>query len=203
MFLIVAVILAACGNGSGTVQTTPTAATSLSTFAPGPTTGSATPQTVLSSNTKSTCMSDPNTFMNADEYRASVRCAVPLFQWPPGRTPDPTKMTANIDPTGRYQGGYEYSGVIVTNMCIWYMTFLDAHKNGNAQLEQQTLDYMLNVIPNYDSVIPNFPPGFTDPASSERERQEAQQAQLGDPSSVQSYVDGTCIPVTPALWGGS
>lgn len=141
--------------------------------------------------------------MNVEEYRASVRCVVPLFQWPPGRTPDPDKITANADPTGSYQGGYEYSGVMIFNMCIWYMTWLDAHTSGDTKLQQQTLDYMLNVIPNYGSVIPGLPPDLQTSRSSQGAVQTAQQAQLGDPTRVQTYVTGNCVPVSPSWWGGS
>lgn len=136
-------------------------------------------------------------FANPEQYARNLRCAVNLFGWPPGKYPDLDVIIqrwfdqATKEGGAAFEVGLEFTQMTIFNRCAWYLTWLEARQNGDAATEAAALDVMLNIIPNYLTVIPGIPQIY-DPGMANLVREEVTRASLGDPSLVQRFVDSPC-----------
>jgi hypothetical protein len=130
-------------------------------------------------------------FMTFDQYFVNIKCIEPYFPWPMDRRIDWEKYQAMFAGSeGGFGPGFEYSGIVSFHVCAWFETWLDAYSTGNIERASAAMDVMLNFIPNYESNVPGFPDDVFDGESPYLDR--AQSAALGDPTRIQSYVNGNC-----------
>jgi hypothetical protein len=217
LITIVTILLAACGGSEDSISTStphvvqseisdaegrPTIDAGVLTEIAGrtPTVG---PTQTIAVNAKeplaiSTTVSQPCTeqgdadtgLMNFEQYFENVECIEPYFPWPMDRRIDWAKYQAMFaGQEGGFGPGFEYVGMTSFHVCAWFETWLDAYAAGNDGRASAALDIMLNFIPNYETVVPGFPDdvfmGNDKPYLS-----FGQAAALGDPTPIQSYVDG-------------
>jgi hypothetical protein len=134
-------------------------------------------------------------FATAEQHWRNFRCSVTLFGWPPGKAPDLDRMEPVFFAWVAEQGGamfevgYEYTSLTIMNQCAWFMTWLEARKSGDSATEAAALDVMLNIIPNYLTIVPGIPPIHGEDVTNV-DREIVTHAAMGDPSLVQAFVDG-------------
>jgi hypothetical protein len=134
-------------------------------------------------------------FANAEQHWRNFRCAAALFGWPPGKAPDLDRMEPVFFAWVAEQGGamfevgYEFTSLTIMNQCAWFMTWLEARKSGDSATEAAVLDVMLNIIPNYLTIVPGIPPIHGEDVTNV-DREIVTHAAMGDPSLVQAFVDG-------------
>lgn len=197
--LMVVVGLVACGGGdTKTSPTLPSRGSSVPTDGPSPVAGLAGP--VHPAPSPPTCLPEANSkgSYTFAQYADARRCVDGVFSWPQGRYPDTdaliTKIAANMN-SDSWQKGGEYAADTILNQCAWYITWLGARKNGDAALEKKALDYIMQVIPNYQTVIPGIPADLADASFIRLRQDDAAKAALGDPTSIQGFVDGNCAQI--------
>lgn len=137
---------------------------------------------------------DAHGFLNVDQYRVAVECSEVDFRWPEGKLPYTDNMV-DANPQAeetRYQIGLEHISLGGMNMCAWYLTWLGARQGGNAAAQQEALDVMTNVIPDFETQIPAYPNDGRDAGTIRLLEEIAAKAALGDPTGIQRMVDGTC-----------
>ncbi|MGC4192994.1 MAG: EF-hand domain-containing protein [Thermomicrobiales bacterium] len=132
---------------------------------------------------------DGDGFLTFDELRAAVAAAIPQYQWPVhyNVTVDlvvPEKSGGRSMTGDRFENGMEFTLLDGRNQCAWMKTWLDARAAGNAPMEAQALDMLVNVVPHNPGVNENGTP-----------LPEVQRAQLGDPSLIQRFVTLNCAGI--------
>lgn len=189
LMLIVFTSLVACSNDSNSDPTeSPNSPSS---------DAESTPSHSTSLVAASSCLPDGDEDLKVDELRETLPCVVSLFQWPANMEPDDAMLERSIQkaPDGgeaRYERGYEFGVVSGLNTCAWYITLIDARQAGDAELEDEALAYMTNIIPNYSTLIPGFSETALDPSVIQWQEDVAEKASLGDPSLVQDTVEHNC-----------
>lgn len=221
MYVSVAVLLSACGGGdeptrnstltevagqSGTPDTRgrpttePIVLTEIAgktpTVGPTKTIAASTNESLIISTTASqpcTAQGDSDTgIMSFEQYFENIKCIESYYPWPMDRRIDWEKYQAIFaGENGGFGPGMQYAGIGSFHVCAWFETWLDAYATGNSERASAALDIMLNFIPNYETIVPGFPDdvfvGDEKPYLS-----FGQAAALGDPTPIQSYVDGNC-----------
>ena len=134
-------------------------------------------------------------FANPEQYARNLRCAVTLFGWPPGKVIDVEVVIqrwfdrATQEGGAGFEVGLEFTQMMIFNRCAWYLTWLEARQNGDTATEAAALDVMLNIIPNYLTIVPGIPPIHGEDVTNV-DREIVTHAAMGDPSLVQAFVDG-------------
>ncbi|CAN0512710.1 unnamed protein product, partial [Phaeothamnion confervicola] len=82
----------------------------------------------------------------------------------------------------RFENGMENTMLGGWNLCAWMKTWLDARATGNAPMEAQALDTLMNVGPH-------------NPGGDGTPLPDVQHAQLGGPSLIQRYVNLNCVGI--------
>lgn len=133
--------------------------------------------------------------LNSEQYRAALECSFVAFEWPDGKYPDIDRMMQPEEESPyvwNYQIGLEHTQLGSGNTCAWYMTWLEARQSGEAELEQEALHHIVDVVPNYGTLIDGYPTDAKTGGTLQRDVDIAAAASLGDPSLVQNYVDRNC-----------
>lgn len=211
MAVVSLVVLTACGGGSKTITPTATSATTRATIpavstetavasAPGApvSTGEA---AALNDATRAaslpTCTETLSShgFMNYDSLEANLKCIIPYFTWPPNRHPSLDWINSQV-PQDKvpshypYQTGLEYGVISGNNICAWELTWLDARKTGDSNLEAEALHMLTDVIPNFQTMIRGFPNNVFDAGTLGLQKDIAAKVALGDPSAVETEAEG-------------
>lgn len=135
----------------------------------------------------------PDGFYSASEFRQAVRATFPEYRWPPGYTTTADAILERFS-GGRsmegegFQVGLEHTVIDTWHGCAWYMTWLDAFRNGDSAQQADALQVMTDILPNSSTL---------DPSAKEFLLEIAEKAALGDPSLVVQQVEGNCagIPI--------
>lgn len=129
--------------------------------------------------------------MDLEQYLSNFECIIAYYPWPLDRQidMDAYRNYFSGDPVG-FMAGYQYAGMNTFNTCAWYETWLDAFQAGNDARAADALDIMLNFIPNYATLITNYP--VEDLGTGENDLARAEVAALGDPTQIQDYVNVQC-----------
>lgn len=136
--------------------------------------------------------------MKSEQFRAALECAVKDFRWPPGRYPDIEWIMDAEEGSPyewNYQIGLEHTQLGGINQCAWYVTWLEAWKAGNEELQEEALAYMTDVIPNFEELVSGYPSDGRSGGTIQRDKEIAAAAALGDPSKVQYHLDVTCASI--------
>lgn len=127
---------------------------------------------------------DGDGFYTFDDLEQAVNELFPTYEWPENYQITPVLMLKGFaqNPDDRWEEGYEFTLVGLYHVCAWDRAWLDAYREGNTALMEESL-YQLQ-----DVALEN--PVFTyirEPLGQMFER-----ASLGDPTLIQQYVDNSC-----------
>lgn len=128
-----------------------------------------------------------NGLLTAEEYRLALKEDADEFTWPEVYSPDIDAIAARTSSPDALiaDDGATTNMLELFNMCIWYVTWNDGFTKGDSAAQREAMTVMQTTIPEY--------------AKDEQQRAYfldiATDAELGDPSGVQSIITNTCEPL--------
>ena len=140
---------------------------------------------------------DENGFLQWEQMIEASECVAGYFVWPMDRQLD-FNWVLNRDPTNRPEAvpeGFQYTIAWGANWCAWFGAWLDARAAGDSASEATALEVLVNVLPNYQTSVPGFPPDLLDPGLVNGQNETIQRAQLGDPGPMQQAYDVNCTAI--------
>lgn len=130
--------------------------------------------------------SDGDGFYTFDELEQAVTALFTSYDWPQNYQVDLDNLTSDIaamsGPNDQFEAPGEYTIVGLYHVCAWEHAWLDAYREGNARLMEESLDQLQG------AALDN--PMFV--AIQEDLRERFERAELGDPSMIQQDVDNSC-----------
>lgn len=206
--LVLLLGLGACGaSGSNSEPTATTAPSASSSRAGSPTTASSPPSSAGSPTGGETatpnaaaagpgCIdaADPNASLDLQGYEAELTCAVSLFPWPTDYHLDTAHLVESYAALGPelFEAGSAAGDAALANACAWYSSWLEATQSGDQESASEALDRIVNLVPNYPSLIPGFPPGALDASVTSHWEELGRRALSGDTSAIQREVTTLC-----------
>lgn len=129
---------------------------------------------------------DGNGFYSLGEFKQAITALYPSYDWPEDYQVDLDKVISGIEkrsgPNDQYEVPGEYTILGLDHVCAWGSAWLDAYRDGNTALMEESL-YQLQVValdnPLFVYIRNDLSAIFA-------------RAALGDPSMIQQYVDSNC-----------
>ncbi len=155
-------------------------------------------------NAEITCppaTTDSRGALTLQQLREQLNCVVAQFPWPLEFFPDVDALMDEWEESGVGDVGdgslAAYTILFIQSQCAWDMTWLDARKSGKKSLEREALYVIVSLIPNWSTLIPGFPPEVAPSGPGHIPELIAAQAQLGDASTLQKFVNSQNCRIGP------
>lgn len=146
--------------------------------------------------------SDGDGFYTYNDLKQAVEALLPSYDFPQNYQVTSELLLSGFadykQGGGQWEVQYEYTLIGLRYLCAWGHTWLDAYRDGNTGLMDESLDHFADELqdnPVFNSYRDDIAP-FID------------KARLGDPSGLQQYIDSSCgsmnwtstPPPAPTSW---
>lgn len=130
---------------------------------------------------------DGDGYYTYEELEEAVTALMPNYDFPPSYQVTPDIMMMSMKPFAssgaRWRVPMEYTVVNIYHQCAWELTWLDAYRDGNTELMEESLHQLQNVAlagPTIEASLRDWMVEMYDRAA------------LGDPTLIQQDVDSSC-----------